>query len=83
VPPHTTVESLGFDDYPFRVESFAGRRCFRCGSTDTYLDEVIADAEGRRDYQCSDTAFCRRRQADPELPRGWGQDAPREAERRL
>jgi alpha-D-ribose 1-methylphosphonate 5-phosphate C-P lyase len=75
VPPHTDVQSLGFEDYPFRVESFDGRRCSRCGSGDTYLDEVIADASGRRVHQCSDTAFCRRRQADPDAVRGWGRDA--------
>ena len=76
VPPHTDVHSLGFEDHPFRVESFAGRRCSRCGSTDTYLDEVIVDADGRRQHQCSDTAFCLRRRQDPAVPRGWGHDHP-------
>jgi alpha-D-ribose 1-methylphosphonate 5-phosphate C-P lyase len=76
VPPHTDVHSLGFEDYPFRVESFTGHRCSRCGSHDTYLEEVIADASGRRVHQCSDTAFCRRRHADPAVARGWGHDAP-------
>jgi len=76
VPPHTDVVSLAFDDYPFRAESFARRGCQRCASTDTYLDEVILDAAGTRRYQCSDTAFCRRRQADPDLPRGWGKVSP-------
>jgi alpha-D-ribose 1-methylphosphonate 5-phosphate C-P lyase len=74
VPPHTDVHSLGFEDYPFRVESFAGHRCSRCGSNDTYLEEVIVDTSGRRVHQCSDTAFCRRRQADPGAVRGWGHD---------
>jgi alpha-D-ribose 1-methylphosphonate 5-phosphate C-P lyase len=80
VPPHTPVESLAFDDYPFRAESFHGRRCERCGSTDTYLDEVIVDASGRRSHQCSDTAFCLQRRANPALSRGWGHNrgpAPR------
>jgi alpha-D-ribose 1-methylphosphonate 5-phosphate C-P lyase len=58
VPPHTEVQPLAFDDFAFRVEDFAGRRCARCGCTGTYLDEVIDDATGRRTYSCSDTAFC-------------------------
>jgi alpha-D-ribose 1-methylphosphonate 5-phosphate C-P lyase len=58
VPAHTDVEPLAFDDVPFRVEAFDGRRCARCGSADTFLDEVIDDASGQRTYTCSDTAFC-------------------------
>lgn len=76
VPPHTSVVSLGFEDHPFRVESFRDRRCGLCGSGDTYLDEVIADAGGGRRHQCSDTAFCARRRLDPAAPRGWGHDHP-------
>lgn len=73
VPPHTPVVSLGFEDHPFRVESFRDRRCERCGSTDTYLDEVIGETGARR-YSCSDTAFCLRRRRDPASRRGWGHD---------
>jgi alpha-D-ribose 1-methylphosphonate 5-phosphate C-P lyase len=58
VPPHTEVQPLSFEDFAFRVEAFVGRRCARCGSVGTYLDEVIDDATGRRTYTCSDTAFC-------------------------
>lgn len=58
VPPYTSVEPLEFDDYPFRVEDFAGKRCALCGSTDTYLDEIIDDATGERRYTCSDTSYC-------------------------
>ena len=76
VPPHTDVHSLCFEDHLFRVESFAGRRCSRCGSPDTYLDEVIVDADGSRRHQCSDTAFCLRRRENPAVPRGWGHDHP-------
>lgn len=76
VPPHTDVVSLAFEDYPFRAESFGQRACQRCGSTDTYLDEVILDAAGTRSFQCSDTAFCRRRREDPGVPRGWGHHQP-------
>jgi alpha-D-ribose 1-methylphosphonate 5-phosphate C-P lyase len=66
IPPHTEVTPLEFEDYRFRVEDFNGRRCGRCGSADTYLDEVIDDATGRRVFTCSDTAYCakaRRREA--------------------
>jgi alpha-D-ribose 1-methylphosphonate 5-phosphate C-P lyase len=58
VPAHTDVEPLAFEDVDFRVEEFHGRRCRRCGSVNTYLDEMIDDATGRRTYTCSDTAFC-------------------------
>lgn len=57
VPPHTDVVPLDFADYPFRVEDFGGKRCARCGATDTYLDEIIAD-DGGRIFACSDTAYC-------------------------
>jgi alpha-D-ribose 1-methylphosphonate 5-phosphate C-P lyase len=58
VPPHTDVEPLSFEDFAFRVETFHGRRCGRCGSRGTFLDEVIDDETGQRTYTCSDTAFC-------------------------
>jgi alpha-D-ribose 1-methylphosphonate 5-phosphate C-P lyase len=58
VPPHTEVVPLSFEDFAFRAEEFGGRRCGRCGSPGTYLDEVIDDATGRRTYSCSDTAYC-------------------------
>jgi len=57
VPPLTNVVPLDFEDYPFRVEAFDGKRCVRCGSADTFLDEIVLDG-GRRVYACSDTAFC-------------------------
>lgn len=58
VPPHTEVEPLSFEDFSFRVEAFHGRRCDRCGSTGTFLDEVVDDDTGKRIYTCSDTAYC-------------------------
>lgn len=58
IPPHTEVIPLSFEDFAFRVEAFHGRRCDRCGSNGTFLDEVVDDATGRRIYTCSDTAFC-------------------------
>ena len=61
VPPHTIVEPLEFEDYRFRIESFAGKSCARCGSTnETYLDEMTDD-NGRKFYTCSDTSNCEKR----------------------
>lgn len=66
VPPYTRVEPLEFEDYRFRVEEFP-RACARCGSTHSYLDEIINDADGSREYFCSDTGYCdkRRNHATP------------------
>lgn len=58
IPPHTKVAPLEFEDFRFRVEDFRGESCVRCGSRDTYLDEIIDDATGKRTYQCSDTSYC-------------------------
>jgi len=62
VPPFTQVVSLAFDDYPFRVENFDGKRCLFCGSTGVFLDE-IPGADGSAVYQCNDTGFCQAQQA--------------------
>jgi alpha-D-ribose 1-methylphosphonate 5-phosphate C-P lyase len=61
VPPWTRVEPLEFADHPFRVEDFSGRRCGRCGATDTFLDELVDDATGERTHGCSDTSYCGKR----------------------
>jgi alpha-D-ribose 1-methylphosphonate 5-phosphate C-P lyase len=58
IPPHTQVVSLAFDDVPFEKENFKGKKCRRCGSDDTYLDEVFDSLTGGKFYQCSDTAYC-------------------------
>lgn len=58
VPPYTRVEPLEFEDVKFRVEDFTGKACARCGSTDSFLDEVYDGATGQRYYTCSDTAYC-------------------------
>jgi alpha-D-ribose 1-methylphosphonate 5-phosphate C-P lyase len=61
IPPHTSVVSIEFEDYTFRVEDFAGAACSRCDSTDTFLNEIIDDDSGKRIFMCSDTAFCSKR----------------------
>ncbi len=64
VPPHTDVAPLEFEDHRFRVEDFTGRRCGKCGRSDTYLDELIDDASGARIYSCSDTSYCAKSAAE-------------------
>ena len=61
VPPYTTVEPLEFEDFKFRVEDFSGKACYKCGATDTFLDEIVEDGTGRRLYACSDTSYCEKR----------------------
>ncbi len=62
VPPYTDVVSLAFEDHPFRPWK-AEAACALCGSTDTYLDEIVIDDRGTRRYVCSDTDWCERRRA--------------------
>jgi alpha-D-ribose 1-methylphosphonate 5-phosphate C-P lyase len=57
VPPWTSVESLAFDDHPFEVQRWS-RPCALCGSTHSFLDEVITDDHGGRMFMCSDTDYC-------------------------
>lgn len=62
VPPYTAVRSLDFDDHPFQVQTWKGC-CSLCGSTTSYLDEIVTDDRGSRMFVCSDTDFCNRQQA--------------------
>lgn len=62
VPPHTDVVSLAFEDHPFRPWK-ADDACMLCGSTQSYLDEILIDDRGTRRYLCSDTDWCERRRA--------------------
>ena len=61
VPPYTSVKSLDFDDHPFSVESWE-HCCGLCGSSASYLDEIVTDDQGGRMFVCSDTDFCSQRQ---------------------
>lgn len=60
LPPHTRVVSLDFEDHPF-VAAKADHACAICGSTASYLDEVITDDGGGRMFVCSDTDYCAHR----------------------
>jgi alpha-D-ribose 1-methylphosphonate 5-phosphate C-P lyase len=61
VPPYTKVKSLDFEDYPFTVETW-DKACQFCGSTESYLDEVVVNDQGDRIWVCSDTDYCHQRQ---------------------
>ena len=60
VPPYTPVKSLDFDDHPFEIETWS-ESCALCGSTDSFLDEMIVDDTGKRLFVCSDTDYCESR----------------------
>ena len=62
IPPHTKVESLGFEDYPFEVQSWE-ETCALCGAKDSYMDEIVLDDTGRKMYVCSDSHYCAERRA--------------------
>ena len=57
VPPYTKVKSLDFQDYPFEIQKWE-QSCSLCGSTDSFLDEVIVDDQGNRMFVCSDSDYC-------------------------
>lgn len=63
VPPHTSVVSLDFEDYPFAVETFEGIVCRACGATGVYFDELVDPATGATYHQCNDTDYCLSRQS--------------------
>lgn len=63
IPPFTRVVSLDFEDHPFELTRFT-RGCDLCGSTSSYLDEVVVDDRGGRMFVCSDTDHCEERRAD-------------------
>lgn len=67
VPPYTHSRPMEFEDVRFEVEQFRNaegqrRRCERCGSADSFLDEVFTSI-GERRFSCSDTERCARRAA--------------------
>ena len=60
VPPYTPVRSLDFEDHPFTIEKW-NQSCARCGSTHSYLDEIVMDNAGNRSWVCSDSDYCETR----------------------
>lgn len=65
VPPYTRVSSLDFDDHPFEIQKW-DHSCAICGSDHSYLDEIIVDDSGTREFVCSDTDYCNQRVAQQE-----------------
>ena len=62
IPPYTQVVSLDFEDHPFEPYRHDAA-CALCGSTDSFLDEVITDDRGSRMFLCSDTDYCEAQRA--------------------
>ncbi|MFW7342807.1 alpha-D-ribose 1-methylphosphonate 5-phosphate C-P-lyase PhnJ [Pollutimonas sp. H1-120] len=65
VPPYTLVSSLDFEDHPFEIPVW-DQCCAFCGSSDSYLDELIVDDAGTRSFVCSDTDYCGQRRSAQE-----------------
>jgi alpha-D-ribose 1-methylphosphonate 5-phosphate C-P lyase len=61
LPPYTRVDSIAFDDYPFRPEDVSGRICRLCGAENVYFDEFFDSATGEKVFQCSDVGYCEKR----------------------
>ena len=61
LPPYTRVESLCFEDHPFRPEDMSGKVCRRCGASGVFMDELFDSATGEKMYQCSDSGYCGKR----------------------
>jgi len=57
LPPYTRVEPLDFDDFPFERQRWDSA-CALCGSRESFLDEMIMDDAGTRQFVCSDTDWC-------------------------
>jgi len=63
IPPHTRVEPIDFEDYPFYVEKFPDQRCAKCGAVDVYMNELVLES-GEHVYTCSDSGYCDNRTAE-------------------
>lgn len=64
IPPYTKVESLGFEDFPFKIENMEGRKCHLCGAENVFMDEFFDAATGKKMYQCSDSGYCMKRRSE-------------------
>lgn len=60
LPPYTEVHSLDFEDHPFAIQAWE-QNCAFCGSGHSYLDELIVDDAGTKQFVCSDTDYCMQR----------------------
>jgi len=62
IPPWTDVVSLDFEDHPFQVQQW-DEHCALCGSSNSFLDEIIIDNQGNRMFVCSDSDHCQQHSA--------------------
>jgi alpha-D-ribose 1-methylphosphonate 5-phosphate C-P lyase len=67
IPPYTPVQSLDFEDHPFTLPTW-DQECALCASATSYLDELIIDDAGTRQFVCSDTDYCQERRQRNEVP---------------
>jgi len=63
IPPYTDVQSLGFEDHPFELQKWSSV-CAMCGSSNTFLDELVTDDAGGHLFICSDSNHCQRTQQE-------------------
>ena len=47
IPPYTNVESLAFEDHPFRIEDMSDRECRLCEARGVYFDEIFNQGHRR------------------------------------
>ena len=66
LPPYTDVQSLCFEDHPFRTEDMSGRVCRLCGAEGVFMDEFFDSQTGERLFQCSDSGFCSKQRGKAE-----------------
>jgi alpha-D-ribose 1-methylphosphonate 5-phosphate C-P lyase len=74
IPPYTPVKSLDFDDHPFEVQRWE-HACALCGSTESFLDEMIVDDAGKRMFVCSDSDYCHDRREQQGAEQNEGESA--------
>ncbi len=77
IPPYTQVVSLDFEDHPFAPYRHDSS-CALCGSTESFLDEVVTDDRGGRMFLCSDTDYCEARRAQPPAPPAQAEEVRRD-----
>jgi alpha-D-ribose 1-methylphosphonate 5-phosphate C-P lyase len=58
---HTRIESLCFEDHPFRTEDMSGSVCRLCRASGVFMDEFFDSATGEKMYQCSDSGYYEKR----------------------
>ncbi len=60
IPPYTNVKPIEFEDHKFRIENFDGEKCALCGSSTTFLTEIIDENTNEKKFICSDTSYCKK-----------------------